>query len=271
MTSLTFLQSLGRYSDAGERHGFIDKGLDDAIQLFQRNRGLKSDGLLKPNGETEKSISQDLKQLAAGKPPRTSNIQGAKGRPTTNQRAESRDKTEPKLPELTKPEERQQSILSNTPARFKFAPDPNADGSDTIGTIDFLGKRAVKTHNSTIEKIAKKHDVDPDLIRAIMYAENSRGPKFGLNILGDLSGKSGSVMPMNINPKIWGPLIENARGLTDSRKNIEAATILIKRISGRLENPTPAAVGSVWIYSGRETTHDFGAYIGRIFNEKPWK
>ena len=76
---------------------------------------------------------------------------------------------------------------------------------------------------------------------------------------------------MNINPSLWAALVgEVDSQLEDPAQNIEAAIILIRRISDRLENPTPEAVGSIWNYIGRETTHDRGAYIGRIYREKPW-
>ncbi len=58
------LHALGRYNDPlGERHGFIDQKLDDAITNYQRDSGLKSDGFLKPMGETEKTIRVELIRL----------------------------------------------------------------------------------------------------------------------------------------------------------------------------------------------------------------
>ncbi len=61
------MQSLGRYNDTGERHGFIDKDLDQAITGYQSDRGLRRDGFLIPMGETEQTIRVELVRL--GKDP----------------------------------------------------------------------------------------------------------------------------------------------------------------------------------------------------------
>ena len=61
------LQTLGRYIDPSGRHGFIDKELDQAIQGYQRDSGLKSDGsdgILKPGGETERTMHVELIRLS---------------------------------------------------------------------------------------------------------------------------------------------------------------------------------------------------------------
>ena len=57
----------------------------------------------------------------------------------------------------------------------------------------------------------------------------------------------------------------------DSDINIEAATILLRRISDRIDRPDAAKIGSIWQYTGREKTNEFGEYIGKIYKEKPWK
>ncbi|MCE7887216.1 MAG: hypothetical protein DYH13_06915 [Alphaproteobacteria bacterium PRO2] len=37
------------------------------------------------------------------------------------------------------------------------------------------GRAAVQKHDKTILKYSEKHNIDPDLVRAVMYAENTRG------------------------------------------------------------------------------------------------
>lgn len=102
-----------------------------------------------------------------------------------------------------------------------------------------------------------------------MYMENSRGHKFGFNKLFDQLGISSSQEPMNIKPSLWGELI-GKDDLSDASDNIEAATILVKRISERLDDPTPEAVGSIWNYIGRETSNDLGAVVDRVYRDKSW-
>ena len=56
----------------------------------------------------------------------------------------------------------------------------------------------------------------------------------------------------------------------DPDVNIEAATVLLKRIADRIDKPDAAKVGSIWNYTGREKTNEFGEYIGKVYQEKPW-
>ena len=54
---------LGRYTDRHERTGYIDRDLHEAICGYQRDRGLKRDGWMKPNGETERTMRVQLAYL----------------------------------------------------------------------------------------------------------------------------------------------------------------------------------------------------------------
>ena len=120
--------------------------------------------------------------------------------------------------------------------------------------------------------MARKHGVDPDMVRAIIWVETARGHKGIFNDLADKLGLSDTQMPMNINGDIWSGLIGvPPEALKDPVKNIEAGTVLIKRIGERVKNPTAAKIGSIWNYSGREEVNDLGARIGRVYREKPWK
>lgn len=50
------LQEIG--IDTGdEKNPYIDKPLDNAIRIFQKELGLKEDGLMKPQGETEQALN----------------------------------------------------------------------------------------------------------------------------------------------------------------------------------------------------------------------
>jgi len=113
--------------------------------------------------------------------------------------------------------------------------------------------------------------MDKDLIRAVMWAENARGHKFGINKLADQLGVSDSPLPMNMNKVTGGKLLNiSPEKLYDPEKNIEASTVFLRRIRDRIKNPTPAKIGSLWLFTGQEKTNEFGAFIQRIYNEKPW-
>ncbi len=83
-----------------------------------------------------------------------------------------------------------------------------------------------------------------------MWAENARGHNFGVDALADLVGVSDSPAPMNMNKET-------------------GAKLLGKKPDD--PNPTPAQIGSVWNFTGREQTNDFGEFIQRLFDEKPWR
>lgn len=45
-----------------EPHGYITREMDSGIRRYQKERGLRVDGWLKPGGETEKSLRKDLRR-----------------------------------------------------------------------------------------------------------------------------------------------------------------------------------------------------------------
>lgn len=57
------MQALGRYNDRQERHPYLDRDLHDAIRCYQRDRGLRCDGWLRPGGETERTMRVQLAYL----------------------------------------------------------------------------------------------------------------------------------------------------------------------------------------------------------------
>lgn len=228
------------------QNGIIDQDTDDAIRTFQREKGLKVDGYLMPGGETEKSINATLNNM---------------------------DVVDSPIIKMRK--DREKSLVENTNALFEIRSNPkNAQNDlwDDVRTFDVLGKSAVQKYNEEILESAQKHNLDPDVIRAVMYAENARGHKLGMNALADVVGLSDSVMPMNIQIKKWSKLIEkNPKELYNSKNNIEASAVLLKRIKDRIKNPTPEKIGSIWNSAGKEETSEFGEYIGKLYREKPWK
>lgn len=53
-----------------EPHGYVTRELDDSIKSYQRDSGLKEDGILHPGGETETAIIEDMGRDAGdGTPP----------------------------------------------------------------------------------------------------------------------------------------------------------------------------------------------------------
>lgn len=174
------------------------------------------------------------------------------------------------------PDKREEAIKKDIPVRFSIERDleqyKKLNIWDDLYNIDYLGKAAVKKYDKEIVKYSQKHNLDPDIVRSVMYAENARVHKMGANYITDRIGQSGSVMPMNIQKDRWAGLVNKKPDeLYNPDNNIETATVLLKRIAARVDRPAPEKVGSIWNYVGHEKTNEFGEYIGQIYRKKPWK
>ena len=192
-------------------------------------------------------------------------------------------------PELRMSADRQRSILENTPAYFPIADDPNAN-SDTPSYANLkVATETVAKLDPIIEEEAERAGVDPDLVRAIMYVERSQGHYYGAGPVLDFTGASRTILPMNINPYIWGPLVNDGKNFRfvvtplahpydeahkrfeNPQINIRAAAILLKRISERLDDPTPAKVGSLYNSLAKEKVTDYGARVERVYRTREWE
>jgi hypothetical protein len=197
------------------------------------------------------------------------------GKPTDNpngkKAAEKSGENTAPVPAINMEKDRVANIQANKPARFEIKKNPKATGADVWYEFSPYGRSAVKKHNATVEEMSKKHGVDSDLVRAVMWAENARGHKGVLDELADVFQVSDRALPMNVDKNKWSGLIgKTPAEMYDPRNNIEAGVVLLDRITARIKEPTPEKVGSIWHHSGREITDDFGAFIQRVYDEKPW-
>ena len=136
--------------------------------------------------------------------------------------------------------------------------------------IGWLGKYYVDKHNNVIEKYAIQNNIDPDLVRAVMYNEGATGHKGIFNYLGDLIGKSGSQMPMNIQGKTWGDFDGKHYDTYIPQQNIELGTKVLKQMQNSLNEPTPDRVGTLWNETGANNINDVGARVKTAYDTKPW-
>ncbi|MBL3677540.1 MAG: peptidoglycan-binding protein [Alphaproteobacteria bacterium] len=266
----------------------IGFGLDKLNDMFDRQGG-KTGAAPKSQISEEESL-KSLKEVkkkgfakAQEKPDVYEEISGFWEKERAEEEAFRREQEEfirAHPPVINDSQSRISALLSDAPAVFEIVPDPGFnDQSARERAIDFyvrddnVARRILQENNTIINRMATRHGVESDLIRAVMWTENARGDKFGLNRLADTLGVSGSQGPMNINGNMWGALIPGRMPgrLDDPEENIEAATILLGRIRDRIKDPTPAKIGSIWNFSGREYTNGVGEAIGRAYQEKPWK
>lgn len=192
----------------------------------------------------------------------------------------------PYRPLLISEEDRRDSIKKNKPALFEInerrKPQNNAERDRfndakrkaenfavDLRTLDIAGKIAVQKNDQKIVRYSQKHNMDPDMVRAIIYAENARG-YYGYPV--DMIGLSKSVFPMNIRPNIWSDLIDGKeKDLYDPNYNVKTGVLLLSRIRDRVQKPTPQKIGSLWnSLSGTHIT-EFGDYVGTVYKDKPWK
>lgn len=96
-----------------------------------------------------------------------------------------------------------------------------------------------------IEKYAKQYNLDSNIAKAILYAENADFHKYGYNKFFDIIHKSSSVLPMNIQGKTWGNFQGRHYDVYDPEQNIELGIQVIKQIQNSIHNPTPEKVGTV--------------------------
>lgn len=265
------LAVLGYYNPSSEigMTPYFDNELTTAIKEFQKDYEFPITGTIKPNGSEMVMLNGMFEN-----PILASSLAYIKDGGTHNYMNEA---------------ERTQAIIDGRKLRFKINDNDRAI-SAAPHEIPELGVFNVKSNESLIDSFSKKHNVDPDMVKAIMYMEGANGHKAGLDYVADFVGKypnspfakilkkvagskvraSESVRPMNIQNQ-WGRgfIGENYDPYNKSQ-NIEAGVKLIKRISESIENPTPAKIGAMWNGIMVDNINDVGARVGKYYKEKPW-
>ena len=89
-------------------------------------------------------------------------------------------------------EKRQDAFRTGKKIRLELEPNPNfrEDIWPVSYTFHKLGRSTVDKYSDVIEKYAQKYNFDPNLIKAVMYAESATGHKFGLDKASDEIEKS---------------------------------------------------------------------------------
>ncbi len=154
--------------------------------------------------------------------------------------------------------------------KLNIMDNPEANYDWPIYTIDAVGDYYVNKHNDSIEKYAAMYNIDPDLVKAVMYSEAATGHYFGGNYLRDLLGKSKSQMPMNIQGRLWGNYRGKSYDTYNPEQNIELGAQVLKGIQTSLDNPTADRIGTLWNNTGANKVNDMGARIGTAYKTKPW-
>lgn len=218
---------------------------DAAMRDFQKAAGKTVDGFALPGGETIEALEQGYRPAQVAQAPDT--------------------------PVLTQRRDREQAILSDAPARFEMHDNPGATGNAPLWRKPEYGKSMVDQYGAFIDAEARRQGTDPDMIKAILYYENADGHKFGADVAADMLGLSRSQRPMSIRSDVWAGLGLPPDKARDPETNIRAAVTLVKRISDRLEDPSPEKIGTLWNSLSQEQISERGARIGRIYRDRSWE
>jgi soluble lytic murein transglycosylase-like protein len=118
-----------------------------------------------------------------------------------------------------------------------------------------------------IKREAESRGLDPDLVRAIMYMETSRG-HYGT--IPEFFGLASSYQPMNIRPDPWQHLgVSSEKIKNNPSENVKVGAELLARIRDRLPNPTPDRIATLYNSLAKDSVTDYGARVARLMEEIP--
>ena len=135
---------------------------------------------------------------------------------------------------------------------------------------DIAGDRAVSVNISDIRNASSEFDVSQDLLQAVVYLENAHG---WYDAPAEWVGANNSSRPGNVNGEIWADLLdidpESVR--SDSTINIRLTAAILSEISARLENPTSAAVATLYNNMAADYLTGYGLTIEQYMELRPWE
>lgn len=128
-------------------------------------------------------------------------------------------------------------------------------------------KEMVTKVDHNVRRAAYNYGVDPDLVRAIIWMETTRGwydeywPK----------NKIKSIRPMNVYASYWWGLGYSWEDLIIYDLNVTAGTKLLGLLWKRTENPTVEKVASVYNDLSVERVTEYGKSVDYYYRTRPWK
>ena len=167
-------------------------------------------------------------------------------------------------------DERVKQLSSGNNLFLDIETNPNASYSMPAYTLPTEGEYYVNRYNNIIENYAKQYNVDPDLVKAIMYNEAATGHWGGANYAGDIFEWSDSQMPMNIQGNTWGNFDGQYYDTKIPAQNIELGVQVIKRLQNSIHNPTIEKIATLYNRTGAMQVNDYGARTRTIYDQKPW-
>lgn len=131
-----------------------------------------------------------------------------------------------------------------------------------------LGAAMVRRNDQAIERSAKEFGIAPDLLRGVIFFENTHGYYDVLKF-----GWGGSHRPGNVQDR-WVGLLDGMTAdelANDPGKNIRLTAKILSEIQERLAFPTPEAIGT--LYNGLSWTRvtGYGLTLSQYMQDKAWE
>ncbi len=172
------------------------------------------------------------------------------------------------IPVVSDSDGRAACIKANGGCLFEVKNNPDADGDMPFYEASHAPE--IAKYDVMIEAAGKEFQVDPDLIRAIMYMETTHGYYDKLRPL--IGGENKSILPMNVNVAYWGDFAGDRDGLADPMTNIRAGARMLRAIINNLPKNAPIShIASLYNSHRAERVSNYGARVARIFDEKLWQ
>lgn len=184
--------------------------------------------------------------------------------------------------------ERKRAFLSNTSDSTIFPVNWNPYATDEMPWYERSEFSTVGRYDSVIEEAAKMKEIDPDILRAIMYIETTHG--FYEHCLNNfytdavMRGEEiegvgklffpglKSFQPMNINHRYWGNSFGTIENLKKPTYNILVAAEFVKRLSKFVGNSGDIErIATLYNHLGAQQISDYGKRVGKIYRQKLWK
>jgi hypothetical protein len=157
-------------------------------------------------------------------------------------------------------------VLAGGGGHFLVKPNPAAN-TDPVW-YERPSESTVKRYDKEIEVAAKKEGVDPDLVRAVMHMETTRGWYEKI-----FHGLNDTILPMNVSVQYWAGEFGLSRAdLEKPAVNIAAGVHILKGIMANLPRDAPIAViATLYNVLGAPQVNSYGATVQKIYRTKPWK
>lgn len=166
------------------------------------------------------------------------------------------------VPVLSTGEQRRAAIIGDLPGRIDVAANPDAQAYPNP-VYSRPSREEVTANTKLIESAARRHGLDPDLVKAVVWMESTHG------WYDELVPGNKTIRPMNVHSAFWSDLVSR-ESLADPATNIEAGVRILAGISDRVADPTPEKILSLYNNLRTDQITGYGLTAATYYRDKPW-